>query len=378
MKRENYFEILRIFNLILFSVYGILRMNHSAGVPLRVFLLVAFIIGVFCIKEMLKGNKKLILTFVVSASCVPLVYRYKDAFILLFVLMILEIIDYFHPPWEMYLAAIIIPFILKVSNLYLIILITFYLLMIYIQHSRMIIYYINRISKDTEKEQALKKNLELKNKQTEMELKKNRLIAENQILEEKARISQTLHDKLGHNINGSIYQLEAIKLLIDNDPERTKKMTQAVIDQLRGGMDEIRGILRKEKPDKNQMALLQIYKLCEDCNSKGVETEFVKEGNLSDVNEKQWEIILDNAYEAVSNSMKYAKCSHINIKIIVMNKVIRCSISDDGVGCFEIKDGMGISGMRRRIREAGGNISFETQPGFTVNMILPVKETGGK
>ena len=372
MKRENYFEILRIFNLILFSVYGILMMNHSAGVPLRVFLLVAFIIGVFCIKEMLKGSKKLILTLVVSASCVPLVYRYKDAFILLFVLMILEIIDYFHPPWEMYLAAIIIPFILKVSNLYLIILITFYLLMIYIQHSRMIIYYINRISKDTEKEQALKKNLELKNKQTEMELKKNRLIAENQILEEKARISQTLHDKLGHNINGSIYQLEASKVIMDKDPEKTKSMIQAVIDQLRTGMDEIRAILRKERPEKQKMAVLQLYELCEDCNNKGVEAEFTKEGDLSKIPDSIWEVILDNAFEAVSNSMKYSRCTHISMEIVVMNKMIRCDIVDDGIGCSNIVDGMGLSGMRQRIRGAGGTISFESEAGFKVSMLIPM------
>lgn len=35
-------------------------------------------------------------------------------------------------------------------------------------------------------------------------------------------------------------------ILIEKEPETSKKMIQAVIDQLRGGMDEIRVILRKE------------------------------------------------------------------------------------------------------------------------------------
>lgn len=52
------------------------------------------------------------------------------------------------------------------------------------------------------------------------------------------------HDKLGHNINGSVYQLEAIKVLMEKGPETSRKMIQAVIDQLRSGMDEIRGILK--------------------------------------------------------------------------------------------------------------------------------------
>ena len=84
------------------------------------------------------------------------------------------------------------------------------------------------------------------------------------------------------------------------------------------------------------------------------------------------EAILDNAYEAVSNSMKYAKCSKIKISIFVLNQMIRCSIADNGIGCKEIVDGMGISGMRKRIRELNGILDFETEAGFTINMLLPL------
>ncbi|MBQ3906185.1 MAG: hypothetical protein II743_05385, partial [Lachnospiraceae bacterium] len=115
----------------------------------------------------------------------------------------------------------------------------------------------------------------------------------------------------------------------------------------------------------------QLYKLCEDCNEKGVKAELETEGDISLVPEKAWEVLLDNAFEAVTNAMKYAKCKQIGIKIVVLNQMIRCTITDDGKGCSEIKEGMGIAGMRRRVREAGGTIGFETQAGFTVNMLLP-------
>jgi signal transduction histidine kinase len=164
---------------------------------------------------------------------------------------------------------------------------------------------------------------------------------------------------------------------MDKDPEKARGMIQAVIDQLRTGMDEIRAILRKERPEKKQMALLQLYELCEDCNNKGVEAEFESEGDLSRITDSMWEVILDNAFEAVTNSMKYSKCNHIDIGIVVMNKMVRCTITDDGIGCDKIEDGMGISGMRKRIRESGGTIDFEsknesgTVKGFKVNMLLP-------
>jgi signal transduction histidine kinase len=72
--------------------------------------------------------------------------------------------------------------------------------------------------------------------------------------------------------------------------------------------------------------------------------------------------------------MKYSRCNRIDIKIVAMNKMVRCSISDDGVGCTTITDGMGIAGMRQRMRTAGGVLDFETgaNAGFTVNMLIPM------
>ena len=204
------------------------------------------------------------------------------------------------------------------------------------------------------------------------ERKKTFLMAENRILTERAELSQTLHDRLGHSINGSIYQLEAGKLLIDKDPEKTRAMLQAVIDQLRTGMDEIRAILRKERPEKKKMALLRLHQLCADCNAKGMEAELQTEGDLSAISDDLWEVLLDNCYEAVSNSMKYSKAKKIDLRISVMDQMVRCVVSDNGIGCSRITDGMGISGMRQRVRAAGGTIRFETESGFMVNMQMPL------
>ena len=136
-------------------------------------------------------------------------------------------------------------------------------------------------------------------------------------------------------------------------------------------MDEIRAILRKQHPKKYELAVLQLGKLCEECRDKGVETSLVTEGELSRVPEKYMEILLDNAYEAVSNSMKYAGCSRIKIEIHVLNQLVRCSISDNGRGCTEVVDGMGISGMCQRTRSVNGILNFETEMGFRINMLLP-------
>ena len=159
---------------------------------------------------------------------------------------------------------------------------------------------------------------------------------------------------------------------MEKDPEKSKTMIQAVIDQLRTGMDEIRAILRNKRPEKHRLAAAQLENLCEDCRTKGIDAKLEKEGEMSLVPEKYLEIILDNCFEAVSNSLKYSGCSKILIKICVMNKFVRCSISDNGNGCTNVTDGMGISGMRRRVRQVNGILEINPEMGFMVNMILPL------
>ena len=166
----------------------------------------------------------------------------------------------------------------------------------YIQNNYVVTGYQRRKKEDDLIEQQLKKDMARQETTAKSEIKQNMLAAENQMLEERASLAQTLHDKLGHNINGSIYQLEGVKVLMDSDPEKSKNMIQAVIDQLRTGMDEIRAILRKKRPEKKELALVQLHRLCEDCNNKGVETEFISEGDISQINDELWEVILDNSF----------------------------------------------------------------------------------
>lgn len=362
--------------LLCFSLYGLTYRMEEAEVSVTMLLLLALFIGLIALKELVDGWKKGVLLLLGAAGACLIMTLGGNAYFLLSYFTAYEILSFLKEKRDISFFWYLFPAILTLQpgpaepvTKLLFLLMT---MICYFQHDFIVQAYRKQTMEDTLLEQRLKKDMYQKEFETRTQLQQSMLKAENQILEDRAQLSQTLHDKLGHKINGSIYQLEATKLLMEKEPEKARGMIQAVIDQLRVGMDEIRGILRKERPEKKELALLQLYKLCEDCNGKGVETTLETEGDVSLVTQKAWEILLDNAFEAVTNAMKYSKCKQIVIRIVVMNQMIRCSISDDGKGCAEIKEGMGIAGMRRRVREAGGTISFETEFGFTVNMLLPV------
>ncbi|MCR4837893.1 MAG: hypothetical protein K5897_03005 [Eubacterium sp.] len=376
--KDNYFVFARLailLALVAYSVMSHMEMSDvkTTGVSIRVLLLVSFFIGFMAVKELFSIPVRRYLTAAGMLVWALLISLEGKAFWVLGFFCGFEFLSLFPKlDHKWYFALLIGVFVETPAALPLRLVLILMLAILYVQHNYVVADYRRRMKEDVLTEQSLKRDMREREVATKAELARSALIAENQILEERAALSQTLHDKLGHNINGSVYQLEAVKVLMEKDPERATAMVQAVIDQLRTGMDEIRAILRKERPEKKDLALLQLYKLCEDCNNKGVETEFEKEGDIAQIPDTLWEVILDNAYEAVSNAMKYARCTRIDIRIVIMNRMVRCSIRDNGIGCKEVKDGMGISGMRQRVRTAGGTIDLETEAGFTVNMLLPI------
>ena len=369
--RNNYFTAVRLGFLIVFNILSIIS-SSEAGVSLPVLLLSLFFVSCMVVKELLKGKLKIPAYIAGTGLIALLLYFGGRGFLILLFFVVFEILSDIKASAKWYAFVSIAAFAPNPYGVGMQVVVVSMLAILYIQHYFIINEYKKQMMKETIIEQDLKKNIYRMDEESKAEIRKNMLLAENRLLESRSKLAQTLHDKLGHNINGSIYQLEAIKVILDKDPEKSKAMLQGVIDRMRGGMDEIRAILRKERPEKKEQSMLQLYKLCEDCNEKGVEMELNTSGDMSLISEANWEIILDNAFEAVTNAMKYSKCTRILLSIIVMNKMVRCSIADNGIGCRQLKDGMGISGMRSRVRGAGGTLSFETENGFTVNMLLPM------
>lgn len=370
--REHYFVLLRIALLILLELYIVLSQSALTGASVKVLLLLALFIGVIAGKELVEHRIQILFLGAGGVLLFLVIYTLGTTFTLLGIFLCYEVLTYFRPKLLWYLIPLGLACVPGAIEVRMQVMIAVLIAIIYCQHDFVVESYRKQTREDTIAEQELKHSMNRREHEMQEEVRRSLLMAENQMLEEREALSQTLHDKLGHNINGSVYQLEAVKVLMEKEPETSGKMIQAVIDQLRSGMDEIRVILRKERPRKYKLAILQLEKLCEDCRLKGVEAELITEGELKAVPERYLEIILDNAYEAVSNSMKYAKCSKIKISVHVLNQMVRCSVSDNGVGCSEVIDGMGISGMRKRMREVNGILDFETEAGFTINMLLPL------
>lgn len=391
--KKYYFSIIKlccIIILITYFVYSSKKSLHDISVEwFLLAIILAAALGYELINKseessepesrlsVLRCNKSKFIFLCVEAifiMCLLLFFKESKNGLYLLPIVILDCIMFFDISFSFGLLSFFGVF-LKPENIFLYLAYCFFVNIIYFQNYIVIEKYKKHLDDFEQEEYRLKDSIHTQGTLYKEELEKSSLAYENKILEEKARLSQALHDKLGHSINGSIYQLEASKVLMEQQPEESRRIVQGVIDNLRTSMDEIRSILRRDKPDKKRMALLQLIGLCEECKAKyGIWAEIKIDGEDRIIAESIWEVILDNTFEAVTNALKYSKCSKIIIEITILHKLVRCNISDNGIGCNSFKEGMGIQGMMNRTRKLNGFIDINTNEGFRINMIIPLVE----
>lgn len=193
-------------------------------------------------------------------------------------------------------------------------------------------------------------------------------------LEERNKLSQDIHDKVGHTIAGSLMQLEAVKIVVDNDIDKAKSMLDNTIKVLRLGMDDIRKILREINPPNEQLGINKIKLLLEE---KTRNTSFgfnlVYSGDINKIIKKQWLFIYQGVRETSTNSMKYSQGNKMSIKIEVLNKLIKIEIKDNGNGCDKINKGIGLNSIEQKVLDLGGKLIIDGKNGFSVVFLLPIE-----
>ncbi|WP_433773275.1 sensor histidine kinase [Bacillus wiedmannii] len=192
-------------------------------------------------------------------------------------------------------------------------------------------------------------------------------------LEERNRLSQEIHDKIGHSMTGALIQMEAAKRLMEIDKEKSAELLQNAIHISKDGIESIRVTLKNMKPPTEQIGIHRMKLFIEEFAGKhDVNIPFVYKGNLDMISPIQWKIIGENVTEALTNAMKYADATVISIDIHVLNKVVKVQVKDNGKGAVLVKKGLGIMGMEERTASVNGKIIVDGTSGFSVTMLLPM------
>lgn len=191
-------------------------------------------------------------------------------------------------------------------------------------------------------------------------------------LEERNRLSQQIHDDVGHAMAGALIQMEASRRLLATDRDKASELLGNAIAISKDGLERIRLTLKDIKPRPEEMGVNRLRLFVDELSAKeAVTATLAYDGDIDVITPIQWKIIQQNATEAVTNALKYAKATAIHIEVRVLNKFIKAVVSDNGKGAEKLVKGLGILGMEERAASAGGTVIVDGTKGFSVTTLLP-------
>ncbi len=190
-------------------------------------------------------------------------------------------------------------------------------------------------------------------------------------LKERDSLSQRLHDELGHSVTGALMQLEAAGLILKEEPEKAISMMERARGVLREGLDSIRSALRALKPECALMGRQALRVLLEGfAQDHGWTAELDCGGDLNAISSSLWEVILENAREALTNALKHGKGKRFLCLIQVLNGMIKVEYRSQAAGGPTPRYGMGLSGMEERCARSGGTLLVDTLGDFSIIMLF--------
>ncbi|MCL2362961.1 MAG: histidine kinase [Defluviitaleaceae bacterium] len=183
---------------------------------------------------------------------------------------------------------------------------------------------------------------------------------------ERARIAQDIHDHVGHEMHGALIALQtAIKLHENKDP-RTKELMAKSLTRMESASATLRETVHNLRPAYT-IGPDTLEQICKDFTYCPV--EFSKSGDLADV--VHWEMIAANLKELLTNIAKHSNATAAAVKVDGNAKYVRMTVKDNGQTKKSPTPGLGLSGMKDRIRMAGGTLSVSDGDGFMVVFVLP-------
>lgn len=189
--------------------------------------------------------------------------------------------------------------------------------------------------------------------------------------EERLRISQELHDAVGHYLTSLSIQLEIAYHRVTDSAQPTIARCQLVTRLLLAEIREAVSSWRAREIDDLKASLLGIAS-----NVHGIETSVDIPEGLPPLEPRAAASLYRCAREAVTNSLRHSKASHLWISVLREKQDLVLVVRDDGIGCSRPVAGNGLQGIVDRINELHGSVSFDSSAGsgFVLTVAVPFEE----
>lgn len=193
--------------------------------------------------------------------------------------------------------------------------------------------------------------------------------------EERRRLRSDLHDSLGPQLAGLTLGLEAAGNLLRSDPAAAADVITGLRERSRDAVGTVRSVVKGLRPPAlDDLGLLGALGQRAEQLSTGVPID-VTTGTLPRLPAAVEVAVFHVASEAMTNAVRHARATRVAVEVEHQDRCVRVRVHDDGggVGTQPGSSGHGLTSMRERVEELGGELDIRSGPqGTVVEALLPL------
>ncbi|MFF5397171.1 sensor histidine kinase [Peribacillus butanolivorans] len=248
-------------------------------------------------------------------------------------------------------------------------------------------YPVQEMAKMVERMNQIQKHINEQTKLSQKMANEKAIDQEKQIQEivsqERNRLARELHDSVSQQLFAASMFMSAITESQSNMEKTEMKQFKVVEEMIHQSQLEMRALLLHLRPVALKGKSLQegMKELLEELAQKVT----------MDINWKMEPVTLDKGIEdhlfrilqeSISNTLRHAKASSLEVLLIVRDELIILRITDDGIG-FNVEESKagsyGLQNMHERAVELGGTMKLVSVPnkGTQLEVKIPLLNTGG-
>lgn len=195
--------------------------------------------------------------------------------------------------------------------------------------------------------------------------------------DERATLAREIHDQLGQRLTGFKMEIDYILRKSQNLESFVNEKLRNVINQIDRTIGTVRNISRNLRPgildDFGLLAALE-WQADEFTKTSGVPVFFQYMGEEKNTDNQKVTAIFRVYQESLTNIMRHAKCTHVNVMVNFGTEIITLEVADNGQGfdpeMLKNQKSLGVFGMKERIESIGGKFEIESTKGKGTKVIL--------
>lgn len=196
---------------------------------------------------------------------------------------------------------------------------------------------------------------------------------------ERSRIARDIHDDMGQHLLAMRIELSLMQVATSGIHPALHQKLGALVAMLDQAMRSMRAIVNDLRPLALGEGLRTAMErqLAEFSRLNGIGHEFVVEAGAFEAGQRSAELdamLYRVLQESLSNVARHAQASMVQVALAHEHGRLSLHVRDNGIGmAMQPADcGCGLSGMRERIRAAGGELDIQSEPGAGTLLSLSV------